>query len=204
MNKTRYISFHNGNIPEEVLLAQASVFAHFNLPLEQIKTDLQHPDAIDHFLKTEDWFCVVIFDIDCILLDFEGLQFFIDYAILMHTLVGGAQNASHIKGCIDYVSPACMILTKEVYKLAGEPSFKPDEFGDVATGVTRAVLSSGGYVNIIDPTDVAHPLWKLNSGLKFGIGTTYGGIFYHAFESRQNAESRKMFVKRCGDVIRGK
>jgi hypothetical protein len=196
---TRIISFHNGNIPQEVLDAQKAVFNHFELPLEQIETQLQHPDAIDHFLHNEQWDTVVIFDIDCIPLKADSIKTSIQLS--KYALVGAAQHASHIPGSADYCSPAFMVLNRDVWEKIGKPSFAPTSRADVGGEVSIAANSHPEVPIMLSyPLHVEKPMWKYDDGSMFGIGTDYGTV-YHAFESRMNEDARKRFIRRCQEVV---
>ncbi len=195
---TRIISFHNGNIPQAVLDAQASVFRHFGLNLEQIETHLQHPDAIDHFLNTEKWDVVVIFDIDCIPLTKDAVPISIQLSNI--ALVGAAQHASHIPDSTDYVSPAFCVLNRGIWKDLGSPSFAPTNRGDVGQELTIIANNKGIPVLMSYPVNVDIKLWKYDDGSMFGIGTDYGKV-YHAFESRMNPDARRRFIARCQKVV---
>lgn len=99
----RIISFHNGNIPPEILQAQKSVFDHFGISLEQIETQLHVADVIDHFISNEPWTNIVLFDIDCIPLNNAVIK---NHLIIGHFgLTGAIQHASHIPHSIDMFRP---------------------------------------------------------------------------------------------------
>jgi hypothetical protein len=197
----RFISFHNGNIPAKVLEAQKAVFNDFNYPLEQIFTKLQHPYAIDNFLNNEAWDIAVIFDIDCIPLDGEYLWKEIGFVTRRRWLIGAAQHASHIPNSIDYMSPAFMILHRELWEQMGKPSFLPTERGDVGAEITYKALEHNLHYFMLPVEAVEVPMWELASGKKFGIGTNYGDVIYHAFESRMNGDARSRFIQKCSQVI---
>lgn len=201
MKNTRIISFHNGNIPEEVIRAQKKVFDKFELNLEQIKTTLQHPDAIDYFLSTEQWDCAVIFDIDCIPLIPGYVESEVDFVLRNKYLSGAAQHASHIPGSIDYVSPAFCVLSREVFNKLGKPSFAATARGDVGAELTYMAKDNNVFTYMLPVTHVVKEMWPLSNGKMFGIGTTYGDVIYHAFESRMNAEARNLFVEKCEQVL---
>lgn len=195
----KFISFHNGNIPDDVLRAQKAVFDLFEIPLQQIETKLQHPDAIDDYLLNNKWDCVVVFDIDCIPLNinpilegvFQRQQF----------LYGAEQHASHIPDSIDYVSPAFMVLHKSIYKQLKYPSFAAGPMNDVGGLLTLRAHELNVPVHMMKVSDVVKPMWQLSDGRYFGIGTTYEKSIFHAFESRMNDKARKMFIEKCQDVI---
>lgn len=201
---TRIISFHNGNIPQDVLQAQKKVFDKFELNLEQIETTLQHPDAIDHFLATEQWDVVAIFDVDSIPLIPGYVESEIEFVLHNKYLSGAVQHASHIPDSIDYVSPAFCVLSKEIFERLGKPSFAPTYRGDVGAELTYKAKENNVFTYMLPVTHVVKPMWPLVNGKMFGIGTTYGDVIYHAFESRMNTEARNLFIEKCDEVLRDK
>lgn len=200
--KTKYISFHNGNIPSQLLEAQLAVFQHFKIPLQQIKTELQHPDAIDHFLNTAEWDIVVIFDIDCIPLEKDYLDAEVNFVSRVNNwIVGAAQHASHIPNSIDYVSPAYMVMHRAAWEALDKPSFAPTKRGDVGAEITYKAIEHGQHYFMLPVSSCEVPMWKLDNGQMFGIGTTYADVIYHAFESRMNADARNRFIEKCRAVV---
>lgn len=196
---SRFVSFHNGNIPDDVLRAQKAVFDLFEIPLEQTLTDLQHPDAIDDWLRRNKWDVVTIFDIDCIPLSINPIL----EGIFQRKgfLFGAEQHASHIANSKDYVSPAFMVLHKQIYRNLGEPSFAATEKCDVGGMLTIRADQRGVPVLMLPVSHVEKPMWQLEDGRYFGIGTTYDNSIYHAFESRMNENARKKFILKCQDVL---
>lgn len=196
---TRIISFHNGNIPAEVLEAQKCVFDFFGLQLEQVETALQHPDAIDYWMQTERWDVMVLFDIDCIPLKRNTIE--LGIGLSKYAVVGAAQHASHIPNSADYVSPAFMVLRREIWELLGRPSFAPTNRADVGGEVSIAAYDHPDVVVLMSyPISVEQPMWKFDDGSMFGIGTNYGNV-YHAFESRMNEDARNKFIQKCREVV---
>ncbi len=169
------------------------------MPLLQIETTLQHPDAIDDWLLHNDWDRVAIFDIDCIpiirLTEFFDSKFCVGSKDIIW---GAAQQANHIKGSEIYASPAFIVFTKIVYKKLLYPSFNPSDKGDVGYLITERA-SHNVDVELIWPTHVEIPKWDLGLNSCFGHGTTYDNKVYHAFESRMGND--KIFVKKCKEVL---
>jgi len=194
----KIISFYNSNIPDKVVQAQKSVFEKFGYNIEQVLTNLQHPDAIDVYLDTQDWERVAIFDIDCIPLSKEALM---DIEIISKAPVvyGAAQKASHVKGSEIYVSPAFIVFNRETFERLGKPSFVPKR-SDVGSEITYVANELKVPVVYIYPSHVQVPKWELRPGEKFGLGTTYGNKIYHAFESRMN--NGNMFIEKCCEVLK--
>lgn len=198
--KTRIISFHNGNLNPDLLKHQKMVFNEFGIPLEQIETKLSHPEAIDHFLNNEEWDIVVLFDADCIPLN----NTIVDYAVkasLEGRVFGASQKASHIPNSQIYASPCFMAFSKETFELLGKPSFKATSRGDVAEEITYACRDKDVTFQLIYPSHVDKPMWELVNGVKFGYGTTYANVVYHAFESNANHGSTHRFIEKCKETL---
>jgi len=195
----RIISFHNDNIPPEIIQAQKSVFDHFGISLEQIETQLYVADAIDHFISNESWTNIVLFDIDCIPLNRDVIK---NYLILGHFgLTGAIQHAAHIPDSIDYVSPAFLILNKAIFERMGKPSFCTTSRSDVGGELTYCAHEKNIPVFFLDVVHVEEPKWELSNGKMFGIGTTYKDGIYHAFQSRLNNAARALFIQKCREVV---
>jgi hypothetical protein len=201
--RTRIISFHNGNLNPELLRMQQAVFDYFDMPLEQIRTDLPHPEAIDHFLATEEWNSIVIVDADCIPLNRDIIYTAMTLAG-RDSIVAPAQKASHIPGSQIYASPCFMVFSKSVFEVLGKPSFKATERGDVAEEISYAAREKGITLVLLMPTSVEVPLWPLTDKIKFGFGTTYHDSVYHAFESNANHKSTSRFIEKCQQLISSK
>ena len=191
------ISFHNGNLNPDISIYQKKVFDKLGIELTQIETDLQHGQAIDHWLKNNDWNTVTVFDIDCIPLNGESVKIAIDKAVC-GILYGAAQQAGHIEGSWVYVSPAFMSFSKVTYDSLARPSFVATKKGDVGAEMTHEAFVKCGY-ELIWPTHVEAPKWALGSSSQFGLGTTYQTGVYHAFESRMG--NGKMFIEKCKKVL---
>ena len=193
----RYVSFHNGNISSELIAMQKAVMDTFNIPIEQIQSDLLHGTAIDKFLEEEPWDLLVLFDIDCIPLRWnEGYIGNIGLEPFNRKLFGAPQRANHIPDSKDYASPAFMVLRKELYETIGKPSFEPTHRGDCAEEISYGCRDKGILIEYLDVMHVDQPYWSLEDGTPFGYGTTFGNLFIevnHAFESRANHFSTDNF-----------
>lgn len=199
--KTRIISFHNGNLNPDLLLHQKMVFDKFGIPLEQIETGLFHSDAIDHFIANQEWDTLVLFDADCIPLVPDAVNMAIDIVTKNNKVFGASQKASHIQNSKIYVAPCFMAFTKETFELLDCPSFIATSRGDVAEEITYACREYRINFQLLYPTKVEVPLWELVNGVKFGYGTTYGNLVYHAFESNANHGSTQRFIDKCKEVL---
>jgi hypothetical protein len=199
--KVRIISFNNGDLNPDLLKHQDLVFKKFGIPLEQIETKLPHPEAIDHFLNTEEWDILFLFDADCIPLNETVCSFGLRIVASNRMLYGASQRASHIPNSIVYVSPCFMVLTRVVWEKMGKPSFKATERCDVAGEVTHAAIENDVECFMMFPSHVEKEMWPLIGNMKFGYGTTYGDSIYHAFESNANHGSTTRFIQKCQEVL---
>lgn len=198
----KIVSFHNGNLNPELIEMQKKVFEHFEIPLEQIKTDFSHPAAIDWYLDKHEWDAVVIFDADCIPLNKDvvitALSCLTDNLVDVY---GAAQKASHIPNSKIYCSPAFIAFTKKTYEKIGKPSFHATERGDVGEEITYKAIEKGLILKILLPKVVEKPMWELADGIMFGYGTSYRNEVYHAFESNANHHSTSRFIEKCKEII---
>lgn len=196
----KVVTFYDDNINPELVRMQKKIFDHFGIPIDQIKTTLSHPDAIDNYLLTADWDFITIFDIDCIPLNNEV----VDMALIMvmdgRTIYGAAQKASHIPGSEKYIGPSFISFSKRVYDFIGWPSFKETEHGDVGSQLTYQSPFDVRLV-FLYPYSVEKIMWNLDNGYKFGYGTNYENIVYHGFESNANHHSTKMFINKCREIL---
>lgn len=197
------VSFHNGNVSGDLVRAQKAVFDHFGYSDHlQIHTNLSHGEAIDEWLNTRHWDEVAIFDIDCIPLYPEVLRT-AEQLARVHCLYGIAQSANHLSN-EKYVGAPFLCMAKGLWENIGKPSFRETKTEDVAGFVTRCAYWNSKKVDYLYPTHCEEPRWKLPDGTVFGLGTTYEGQIYHAFESRFQHGSTSRFIEKCKEVINGK
>lgn len=189
------VSFHNGNVSDELIDAQASVFEYFGLDILQVQTEMSHGAAIDWFIRNHPWNEVAIFDIDCIPLHKHVLS---DARKIVRegALYGIAQSANHLSGKL-YVGAPFICFSRDTIRDLGWPSFMESKTEDVAGEVTRAAERIGKEVRMLWPTHVEVEKWSLADKGTFGLGTTYQDTVYHAFESRFNHESTSRFIHKC-------
>jgi hypothetical protein len=200
----KIVSFHWDKIPDTVRLHQKMVFDHFGLAIEQVITGLAHYDAIDKWIAENEFDVMVLFDGDCIPLDKWAVPAYINQARSEKSLLGGIQNANHIKESPDYVSPGFMVLTNDIYNLIGRPSFHDSDLWDCGGQLSLECYLNNVKVVLLPVTHVMQPRWKLRSGGMFGIGTTYDHSIFHAFESRMNSNAIGIFEKKCLEVVNSK
>lgn len=196
----KVISFYNSNIDPELVKHQKGVFDHFGIEIEQILTTQSHPEAIDHWLNNNEWDKIAIFDIDCIPLHSNVI---LDAIRILDSqvLYGAAQRANHIQGSGIYVSPAFCCFTRELYNKVFRISFKETQWHDVGSFFSSEATRVGYSLRLLWPIEVDNPCWDLVDGQKFGHGTNYQNIVYHAFESRFNHESSSRFIQKCKTIL---
>jgi hypothetical protein len=199
-------SFHNHKVDPLTVEWQKKVFDHFDIPLTQVRYgDMNgatgHGTAIDDFLKEEsNWtdYRMTIFDVDAIPV---YKDFFWDNFHQMDgekLLYGAAQKSSHIENSIIYVAPSFISFNRETYEALGKPSFVPTDRADCGGELTWAAMERGIDIRMLFPTHVNETRWELAPGIMFGLGTTYGGKVYHAFQGQWNTP---MFVAKAKEVI---
>ena len=198
-------SIYMGNVPQDVVDAQAEVIRAF-LPdacdFVQI-LDSDHPAGIDRVLAQHNRQVYLILDVDCIPLAQWVMPWMLRNAAA-GVLVGCAQRASHLEnqGHI-YAGPFAMAFSRDLYQKLDRISFASTPRGDVGEELTYRCEELGMPMTILWPTDVVTPKWDLRGEHRFGNGTTYGDAIYHAFEIRFD-ESRPLFLAKCRDVLQGK
>ncbi len=104
-----------------------------------------------------------------------------------------------------YAGPCFLVVPSKVYYAAGQPTFEATVRADCAGELTIACREQGIPVRCIMPTHVVVPKYRLGDEIKFGLGTTYGRLIYHAFEStyKQNVLSQNLFITKCKEVLGG-
>jgi len=207
------------NIDPSVCEYQAEVVKRF-LPADwnflQVKAKLQrysHADAMAVCIASCPTDVIVLLDIDCVPLKESALPFLYDHA-KVGTLIGAAQRANHIpNGAHIYAGPFCMAFSRQMYTALGSPVLReamlegpyrptPGQRGDVCEELTYVWEQYKHKVTLLRPTAVEKPLWNLEPGReRFGHGTTYGDLFYHAFEARISKDRQSRFIEKCKQVL---
>ena len=197
------VTVFQGNIPLEVVSAQAEVICRF-LPrgCEFIPVEVSH-----HAIGLNDFFqelrheAYLVFDIDCIPLAEWVIPWMLENA-LAGTLVGPAQRANHLdNGNHIYAGPSALAFSHETFERAGKVSFGDTPRGDVAEELTYECERLEIPITFLWPTSVEQPRWSLQGGITFGNGTTFGGAVYHAF-SISKGETVEMFLGKCREVLK--
>lgn len=159
-----------------------------------------HPSALSYCQHNNTRPITIFLDIDCIPLKQGALECMTEQ-VENGTLFGAVQRSNHIQNNEHlYVGPFCMAFLNSQYKTLGSPSFFETSRGDCAEELTYRWEELKSPVEFIWPSHVEHPCWLLKDNIMFGQGTTYGNLFYHAFESR-NGEVIPSFINKCKEVI---
>lgn len=191
----KHVTFYNPGVNPEVKAYQKRVFRYFGLEITQIETEMPHDEALTSYMgEAKDYGRLSIWDIDAIpttsQLPFDD-----------ENLCGIAQQAHHIEGKPIYVGVAFITFTEEMFDSWGRPVFFASGKHDTGGEVTEA---AGGFGNCrsLWPLHVEKPKWDLGPNSTFGLGTTYQGGIYHAFELRMGND--RMFIQKCKEVLDGK
>jgi hypothetical protein len=181
----------------------------------QVHRNLDHHDAHSHADALADCvrFCpsdvVVFLDIDAIPLTADAFEFLYEKAS-KGVLVGPAQRSAHLQNNRHiFVAMSAASFSKTKYTKVGSPHFGTTPYGDIAENLTYAWEAHGEAIYLIRPTHVAVPLagwdYEIPGGEGYGHGTTFGGMFYHEFESSgytgKAAEHKTRFLNKCREVL---
>jgi hypothetical protein len=159
-----------------------------------------------HALGLDDYFRdfkhenFVILDIDCIPLADWVIPWALEHA-RNGILLGAAQRANHLSnGRHLYAGPCALTFSRATFESLGKPSFRATDRGDVAEELTYRAEEAGVPVQLLWPTHVVEPRWTLLKDVPFGLGTTYGGAFFHAFGISKGS-TVNLFLEKCREVL---
>lgn len=204
--KVLIVSCHRG-ISDRILQLHKKVITKTKTKMcvyYQAMMSYYHGKTIDNVVEeTFDEFDIwILLDVDCIPISVKSIPFLINQA-KQGKLVGCAQRANHLDNNKHiYVSPFCMAFSKDLFKQIGKPSFMNTHKGDTGEELTYLCERKKKEVVLLYPSDVVKPIWDLDEGKKFGIGTTYERLFYHQFGAREEYKSyEKEFIRRCNIIL---
>ncbi len=200
------VTFYTDNVDPRIPEMQKKVFGMFGIPLHQIKPRNWegHGGTIDGWLEVVSLMqsmrdeVIILWDIDCIPLQKDIVNKAEIFA-RNGGIIGVAQKASHIPNSIVYAGPAFLAFSMKTYKALGSPTFTCTDRSDCGGELTYKAIESGLEMILLRPTHVEKPMWDLTENTKFGPGTTFDNVIYHAFYSRKN--NGDMFIKKCEEVI---
>ncbi len=200
LNNTLMVSFCNTNIPLPVVNYQKKVFQLFNLPLVQVIENIPHALFMERILRESKADYIIFFDIDAIPLRKESVYILLEELQSGYSLAGAVQTANQFdSGRNSYIGPFFMGIHKSVYSTLGFPLLSESDENDVAGVLTKLALLKNLRIKYWVPTEVELPEWNLYRLGRFGLGTTYNGLVYHAFQIRDGNHFR--FIKKCKKVL---
>lgn len=194
------------NLDPRMAECQKLAINSLGYPINQHRIDqLPHGEWMDWVVRQfQDIELFVFLDVDAVPLSRQALVEVISSAELGN-IAGCAQAANHIPERRNqiYAGPFFLAFSRETWERLGRPSLSHGADRDVAQSLTIRAQECGIEVELWLPTSVEIPKWPLGkTGLDFGIGTTYGGLVYHLFESR-SGEYLDRFSDVCRRVVEG-
>lgn len=201
--KNRIFSLYWDNVSSELVSAQARVFSALGFPIEQHnRHGADHGAWMEEILDSvADDEVGIIVDIDCIPLSVAAVERAITSA-RSGAVFGCAQSANHIDYRYVYAAPMFLAVTGKTWRSLGRPSLQADKEFDVGGRLTSVALQQAVPVELVYPSDVAVPKWRLGDRCVYGLFTVYEGNYLHLFESR-NTELIDCFVGVSEGVIAG-
>lgn len=219
--------FDHSNRDPEVTEYHQKVTSYFNMPWNYIPIDykiINHGGAIEYIIKnlSDKIQYFAFFDNDCLPL-VNNLHEIIYLKLLDKlTLYGGCQTASHIHKEKEhpFVAPSSFCISADLYKKIGQPHLGDSiKRSDTVEETTFRCQELGYQVCMVYPVSY-FPLteeeiessgnpkfWTLQKGfdhhIKFGLGTNYGNLFFHAF--MQNLRrSKELLISTAKKILEPK
>lgn len=198
----KVFSLYWDNIDPRIPEYQKKVMDMHNIPITQHKINgFDHGSWMDWVMLREEHTDVILFmDVDCVVVAKHNVESMLHQAHL-GTLFGAAGASNHLDKERDYAGAWFVGIPRNYWMALNQPSSKPSMYCDTAQNVTDAWRKYNLPLHIVNPNTVEVPKWDLpNKSLAYGIGTTYGDICYHLFESRENANIER-FVNKCKGIL---
>lgn len=201
----RIFSFYNSKINPKIPRYQKAVFRYFGFKINHIvdETFPAHGDFLNYICrKVTDVKYLIIFDIDCIPLKKEWLENLMEDLREPRSIAGAAQTANHLRdGKNLYVSPFFFGISTAYLKELNYPDMNMTDDMDAGQNLTEQIIKDGGNVKYWWPTEIEKEEWYLHhpEHNKFGPGTTYNDLVYHAFLSRFDLSNR--FITKCKSIL---
>lgn len=189
-------SLYWDNIDPLLVHMQQAVCNKFGMQVQQHRINgLDHGTWMDWVLRQWDDVEVMLFiDIDCVPISY---QWGYGYS---GTLTGAEGCANHIDPSRSYAAPWFLLVPRSQWYALGKPSAWADQYNDVGQHLTEVWRRHGYPVKLLPPTHCEQPRWDLPGRPKaYGIGTTYGNVCYHLFESRGRMSAP--FIKKCEKLL---
>jgi hypothetical protein len=196
---------YNEKITKKIPELQKKVCDKFGVDLTQIKVDnwVSHGKSIDQVLnKIEDENEIItLLDIDVIPLNSDIIPNAIKWCKDNIGIYAAAQRAVNINGSKKHAAPAFMVFSIKTFNLLGRTSFETTYRSDCGGELTHIANEKNIQIKYLYPSHVERPDFVLEDDIKFGMGTTYEGGIYHAFESRFTKNDH-FFIKKCLEILK--
>lgn len=202
-----YHSLFWDNIPKKQIDAHKKVMKHFDIPVQYHGRNINHGLWMDEVFHTSTSDIIVIFDADCVPVNYDNYQNAIEYVKRSESFLGLAMVANHIgtKSHI-YAGGVFYVVNKKCWERMRKPSFKETYRSDVTEEFTYVAESMGIRYRCLYPTsferEPVEGIWPLSNYGYYGIGTTYENTVYHLFQSRMG-NNLDLFLQRCDEIIDG-
>lgn len=165
---------------------------------------------LDELCQEIDYF--VFLDNDALILSDDVLNVIYDKLKDGRTVFGGAQNSNHIhkNPTHPFVQPSTFCISSSLYLSLGKPRLGDGIHArsDTCEEVTWLCQERGYNVCLVYPSSYnkltdeecqssGNPkTWKLTETLRYGLGTTYGDLFFHA-GMQTLPRSAEVFIAKC-------
>lgn len=199
----KIVSFYKNDLNSEIALYQKKVFEKFNIPVLQVPFKTHHHEAIETFLRKEEWDSISILDVDLVPTSagvFDEAKSIINKSPCIY---GNAQTSNSYP----YVAPSFLNFTKYTYNKVECDSFCGGFYEDKEIDVAErfSIITRIKNIEIVFsfPEKCLIPLWKCNTGFynfEFGIGTHYSNNTFHCFEVRKQ-ERQDIFIQECKRIL---
>jgi hypothetical protein len=203
-----YHTLHWDNVDSRILESHQSVMNHFGIDVQYMNMNIDHGTWMTSIIRNTNSDVYVFFDVDCVPLNKEVVDYSINYAIQNESFIGASQVSNHIFPYTHvFVAPCFFVISKKCYELLGKPSFFPTMRSDVAEEVSYVAEECGKRYKCFYPTKFdgipkKDGVWRLSNYGYYGIGTLYDNKIYHLFESRWG-DHIELFQKRCNQILKG-
>lgn len=200
----KIFTFFNSKVHPEMPRYQKAVFKKMGFSINQVMSEkFDHGEFLNSICRrVTDTDYLIFFDIDCIPTRREWFVRLMEDLSHPRTIVGAAQTANHLREAKNlYVSPFFMGISTAYLRELVYPDMRIMHDLDTGQCLTEEIVRRNGRIVYWWPTEIEEEKWTLyhSEHNKFGPGTTYGNMVYHAFLSRENQSDR--FFDKCKAVL---
>lgn len=212
------ICFYGKNRNSEVLEYHQKVTRFLNFPVNYVEWPFHmagHGDAIQNIVnsvgKRVDYYLFV--DMDAIPLRSNFLTDIYNKVRDKKTIFGPAWTSNHKSP--DHIHAACCFLcfSSDLYFKSGRPALH-DRIARSDNGEELSWIAAehGENISLVYPSDYyaltdqehvesGNPIhWNLGNKFKYGLGTTYSDIFFHA-GMQSLPRSAEVFIRKCKEIL---